>query len=151
MTQSAVRLCLTEEETRDLQGKSNMFMQADISPLILISSGLDIQELYTVRVMNEEQMHLTFTFTRRWLASNITLLKICATNLQKSNITVCHNALQRRIDAWKAQLLYMPAISALHAIATGSGKEYAYDGTIRLEEVKLWLLSELGLSECTHM
>lgn len=44
MSQSAVRLHLAEEEALDLKQHTDQSLDPDVSPLILISSGMDIEE-----------------------------------------------------------------------------------------------------------
>lgn len=45
LTLSAVRLRLAEEEARELQDHTDVSLHTDISPFILISQGIDIEEM----------------------------------------------------------------------------------------------------------
>ncbi|KAG9310539.1 hypothetical protein JVU11DRAFT_9084 [Chiua virens] len=124
MTLSAVRLRLAEEEAKELSKHADISLHAEVSPFILISSGLDIQDL------------------QRHLGSDVSALGLHATDLQKANITTRRNALQRKIDAWiQVQLLYMPSVAALRSQTSSDDAE---DTANRAEKIKLMLPSELA-------
>jgi len=44
LSQSTIRLCLAEEEAQDLQQHADQLLHTNISPLVLISLGMDIKE-----------------------------------------------------------------------------------------------------------
>ncbi|KAG6370267.1 hypothetical protein JVT61DRAFT_12215 [Boletus reticuloceps] len=124
ITLSAVRLQLAEEESWDLASRTDVSLHPEVSPLILISSGLDLQDL------------------QRHLASDVAGMGIHASDLQKGNIAARCNALQQRIDSWmQIQLLYMPSVATLRATGCSDNEE---DVANRLEKIKLNFPSELS-------
>ncbi|KAG2355521.1 hypothetical protein BDR07DRAFT_1453748 [Suillus spraguei] len=88
MTLAAVRLKLSQQEAKDLENGLNNSLHMDISPGVLISSGMDLEEQHT---------H--------------------PTDLQTTKLQECSNALLRKIEQWcNIQLLYMPAVGRLRAV-----------------------------------
>ncbi|KAG1875869.1 hypothetical protein C8R48DRAFT_745561 [Suillus tomentosus] len=88
-TQAAVRLELLMQDAQDLEDRSSVSLHSDVTPSILISTGLDIEHTH---------------------------LGQHATNEQQTKILARSNSLQRRIEAWtKIQVLYMPSVSQLRA------------------------------------
>ncbi|KAG2144545.1 hypothetical protein DEU56DRAFT_883917 [Suillus clintonianus] len=102
-TQAAVRLELLMQDAQDLEDRSLVSLHSDVTPSILISTGLDIEH------------------TQRRLRADNGSLGQHATNEQQTKILARSNSLQRRIEAWtKIQVLYMPSVSQLRATnATG--------------------------------
>ncbi|KAG2746737.1 hypothetical protein P692DRAFT_201840841 [Suillus brevipes Sb2] len=87
MTLAAVRLKLSQQEAEDLENGLNNSLHMDISPSVLISSGMDLEE---------QHAH--------------------PTDLQMTRLQERSNALLRKIEQWcNIQLLYMPAVGRLRA------------------------------------
>ncbi|KAG1885233.1 hypothetical protein F4604DRAFT_1918904 [Suillus subluteus] len=98
MTQAAVRLALSMAEAAEIEHGNNMSLHDDISPSVLISSGLELED---------QQRHLDF---------DAKAIGQHATDVQKGKILQRTNALRRRIDTWaRVQLLYMPSVSRLQS------------------------------------
>ncbi|KAG1844600.1 hypothetical protein F4604DRAFT_1884427 [Suillus subluteus] len=110
LTQAAVRLRLSQKEAEDLERGFNNSLHTKISPSVLISSGINLEE---------QHGH--------------------PTDLQLTKLQERSNALLRKIEQWcKVQLLYMPAVGRLRALADAQSarEEKAYD-------IKLFLPSKL--------
>ncbi|KAG1877410.1 hypothetical protein F4604DRAFT_1880388 [Suillus subluteus] len=110
LMQAAVRLRLSQQEAEDLERGLNNSLHTEISPSVLISSGIDLEE---------QHGH--------------------PTDLQLTKLQERSNALLRKIEQWcKVQLLYMPAVGHLRALADAQSarEEKAYD-------IKLFLPSKL--------
>ncbi|KAG1857820.1 hypothetical protein F4604DRAFT_1882980 [Suillus subluteus] len=125
MTQAAVRRQLAEKEAVDLQAGVDVSLHADISPSLLIASGIDLQD------------------QQRRLAADISALGQHATDIQKTKIFNQSNALQRRLDMWaQIQVLYMPAIAPIRTMEDACRSE----GTAALkpESFQLRLPSQLA-------
>ncbi|KAG1784380.1 uncharacterized protein HD556DRAFT_1435459 [Suillus plorans] len=125
MTQAAVRRQLAEKEAVDLQAGVDVSLHADISPSLLIASGIDLQD------------------QQRRLAADISALGQHATDIQKTKIFNQSNALQRRLDMWaQIQVLYMPAVAPIRAMEDACRSE----GTAALkpESFQLRLPSQLA-------
>ncbi|KAG1790350.1 uncharacterized protein HD556DRAFT_1310740 [Suillus plorans] len=91
MMQAAVRLKLSQQEAGDLEKGLDSSLHADISPSILISSGMDL----------EDQQY------RLWKDQNT--LGAHATDLQLAKLQERSNALLQKVEHWcQVQLLYMP-------------------------------------------
>ncbi|KAG1726114.1 hypothetical protein EDB19DRAFT_1897694 [Suillus lakei] len=98
MTQAAVRLALSTAEATEIERGNNMSLHDDISPSVLISSGLELED---------QQRRLEF---------DAKVAGQHATDAQKGKLIQRVNALRRRIDTWaRVQLLYMPGISHLRS------------------------------------
>ncbi|KAG6372036.1 hypothetical protein JVT61DRAFT_8739 [Boletus reticuloceps] len=54
ITLSAMRLRLVEEESQDLTSRTDVPLHPEVSPLILISSGLDLQDLQCIQFESEQ-------------------------------------------------------------------------------------------------
>ncbi|KAG1892033.1 hypothetical protein F4604DRAFT_1875514 [Suillus subluteus] len=124
MTQAAIRRQLAKKEAADLQAGVDVSLHADISPSVLIASGIDLQD------------------QQRCLAADSSALGQHATDTQKTKIFNQSNALRRRLDNWaQIQVLYMPAVAPIRATEDASRSE----GTTALkpEKFRLWLPSQL--------
>ncbi|KAG2137098.1 uncharacterized protein EDB93DRAFT_1242270 [Suillus bovinus] len=102
-TQVAIRLELLMQDAQDLEDRFSVSLHSDLTPSILISTGLDIEHVQ-----------------RRLHADNGSLGQH-ATDEQQMKILAHSNSLQHHIKAWtKIQFLYMPSVSQLRATnATG--------------------------------
>ncbi|KAG1800700.1 hypothetical protein EV424DRAFT_1474813 [Suillus variegatus] len=98
MTQAAVRLALSMAEAAEIEHGNNMSLHDDISPSVLILSGLEL-----------EDQQLSVYFWMRRLGFDAKAIGQHATDVQKGKILQHMNALCRRIDTWaQVQVLYMP-------------------------------------------
>ncbi|KAG2338577.1 hypothetical protein BDR05DRAFT_1004149 [Suillus weaverae] len=124
ITQAGAWLKLMELEAEELQQGIDTSLHPDISPSVLIASGIDLEE---------EQRHL----------GNIAeLMGLHATDTQKGNLMRMRNSLHCRIDLWRrAQVLYLPAVHSLIDQAACEGYENA-------KCIKLWLPSQLKTRPC---
>ncbi|KAG1826111.1 uncharacterized protein BJ212DRAFT_1295373 [Suillus subaureus] len=96
MTQAAMYLALSMAEAAEIEHGSNMSLHDDISPSVLISSGLELED---------QQHHLDF---------DAKMIGQHAIDVQKGKILQHMNALHQHIDTWAwVQLLYMPSVSRL--------------------------------------
>ncbi|KAF4583713.1 hypothetical protein EYR40_002204 [Pleurotus pulmonarius] len=125
MSQHAVRLELNEEEALLLaQGKLELFHE-DVTPCVLISTGLDLEE------------------QQRTLARDISGLGLHATDRQRLNIIQRANALRNKLNMWlDHQKLYCPAAFVLHS-GENSNSQSA-DPVAAVPTMNLWLPSSLG-------
>ncbi|KAG1830659.1 hypothetical protein EV424DRAFT_1534995 [Suillus variegatus] len=124
MSQAAVCLSLSQKEASDLEHGVNDSLHSDISPSILISSGMDYED---------QQCHL-------W--HDHSALSVHATDLQLTKFQERSNALQRKIAQWcMIQLLYFPSLARLRA----SDIEPSIDSTQEEKptDIKLWLPSQI--------
>ncbi|KAG1898676.1 uncharacterized protein F5891DRAFT_1190447 [Suillus fuscotomentosus] len=119
MTQAAVCLALSMAEAAEIERGNNMSLHDDISPSVLISSGLELED------------------QQRRLGFDAKAIKHHTTDVQKGKILQRMNALRRRIDTWaRVQVLYMPSVSRLQSpddIATET----------KAHNISLFLLSSL--------
>ncbi|KAG2114218.1 uncharacterized protein F5147DRAFT_743967 [Suillus discolor] len=119
MTQAAMRLALSMAEAAEIECDNNMSLHDDISPSVLISSGLELKD----------QQH-RLGFDAKAIGQH-------TTDVQKGKILQRMNALRRRIDTWaRVQVLYMPSVSRLRSpddIAT----------EMKAHNISLFLLSSL--------
>ncbi|KAG1902463.1 uncharacterized protein F5891DRAFT_1186577 [Suillus fuscotomentosus] len=124
MSQAAVHLSLSQKEARDLEHGVNVALHSDISPSILISSGIDYED---------QQCRLQHDHST---------LSVHATDLQLAKFQERSNALQRQIAEWcKIQLLYLPSVACVRTSDIESSidsiqEEKPYD-------IKLWLPSQI--------
>ncbi|KAG1800908.1 uncharacterized protein HD556DRAFT_1430245 [Suillus plorans] len=89
---------LADLEASELQVGINCSLHCDISPSILISTGIDIEE-------QQQRLHC-----------DIANLSLHPTDKQKEMLTHCTNTLQCKIDTWtRVQELYMPIVSTLRS------------------------------------
>ncbi|KAF4611680.1 hypothetical protein D9613_003641 [Agrocybe pediades] len=96
VSENDVRLQLAQQDAADLAKGTSVAVHQDISPSVLVSHGLQLQELQ-IR-----------------LASDIQELGPHSTSLQRSKVLERGNALKRRIDAWiSVQHLYAPGIAMI--------------------------------------
>ncbi|KAG1888123.1 hypothetical protein F4604DRAFT_1877330 [Suillus subluteus] len=119
MTQAAVRLALSMAEAAEIERGNNMSLHDDISPSVLISLGLELED---------QQCRLGF---------DAKAIGQHTTDVQKGKILQHMNTLHRHIDTWAwVQLLYMPSVSRLRSpddIATET----------KAHNISLFLLSSL--------
>ncbi|KAG2047074.1 hypothetical protein BDR06DRAFT_985327 [Suillus hirtellus] len=95
VTQATVCLALLKAEAEEIEHGGHISLDDDISPLVLISSGMELedQQCFEARTIGQH-----------------------ATDVQKLKILQHINALHRRISTWsRVQLLYMPYISCPHS------------------------------------
>lgn len=115
MTQAAVRLALSMAEAAEIEHGNNMSLHDDISPSVLISSGLELEDQQlSVYFWMYWIMH--WLYSRRRLGFDAKAIGQHATDVQKGKILQHMNALCRRIDTWaQVQVLYMPSVSHLQS------------------------------------
>ncbi|KAG2087448.1 uncharacterized protein F5147DRAFT_748526 [Suillus discolor] len=96
MTQAAVRLALSMAEATEIERSNDVSLHDDISPSVLISSGLELED------------------QQRCLEFDAKVVGQHTTDVQKGKLLQRMNALRQRIDTWgRVQLLYMPGVSRL--------------------------------------
>ncbi|KAG2112112.1 hypothetical protein DEU56DRAFT_749410 [Suillus clintonianus] len=123
LTLAAVRLKLSQQEAQDLENGLNNSLHTDISPSVLISSGIDL----------EEQQYR--------LRQDMAALSAHPTDLQLTKLQERSNALLRKIEQWcNIQLLYMPGVGRLRAIDTANAQSVREE---KAHEVMLWLPSKV--------
>ncbi|KAG1888680.1 hypothetical protein F4604DRAFT_1877221 [Suillus subluteus] len=123
--QAGVRLKLAELEAEELRRGIDSSLHPEISPSMLIASGMDLEE------------------EQRRLGNTAESMGQHATDTQKGNLMQMWNSLHCRIDMWcRAQVLYIPAVQSLidHAAACES-----HENT---ECMQLWLPSQLKTKPC---
>ncbi|KAG2111490.1 hypothetical protein DEU56DRAFT_919993 [Suillus clintonianus] len=142
MTQAAVRLALIQQDAKDLEEGSSISLHSEVTPSILISTGLDLENAQ-----------------RRLWVDNAGLTQH-STNNQQTKILMRRNALQRRIDSWiDIQVLYMPSVAHFHATGLSLSDEGTVDETtgcpkaklnsIKAEDIPLFLPSSIcNLTTC---
>ncbi|KAG2037090.1 hypothetical protein BDR03DRAFT_934153 [Suillus americanus] len=142
MSQAAVCLALIQQDTKDLEEGSSISLHSEVTPSILISTGLDIKNAQ-----------------RRLRVDNAGLTQH-STNNQQTKILIRRNALQRRIDSWiDIQVLYMPSVARFHATGLSVSDEGTIDETtgcpkakldsIKAEDIPLFLPSSIcNLTTC---
>ncbi|KIJ60877.1 hypothetical protein HYDPIDRAFT_116748 [Hydnomerulius pinastri MD-312] len=124
MTQVKVRLELAKDEAQELQNGNDVSIHAEISPSILISTGLDLED------------------QQRRLAADIAAAGSGATDLQQAKLQHRTNILQRRLEQWSSvQVLYMPLVARRRG---GDGNDSTDSAAAELQPqtYKLWLPSE---------
>ncbi|OJA09031.1 hypothetical protein AZE42_11088 [Rhizopogon vesiculosus] len=122
-TQATVRLELARIEAVELESGANTSLHPDVSPSILISSGIDLEEQQCVCMSG-----LFFIS-----------LGAHATDNQLAKVQQHTNTLRRKIELWQdIQLLYMPFISCLRAEETSLRLSTE---PIPVEAMALWLPS----------
>ncbi|KAH7906396.1 hypothetical protein BJ138DRAFT_1016290, partial [Hygrophoropsis aurantiaca] len=121
-TQSSIKLELAQQEARELEQGNNISLHADVSPSVLISTGIDLEE---------QQRRLTISMSE---------LGPHSTDIQKTKVQQSLNSLQCKIDLWvSVQLLYMPIVAVHRAKAASISL-----AKVEPHKYKLWLPSELG-------
>ncbi|KAG2086104.1 uncharacterized protein F5147DRAFT_748645 [Suillus discolor] len=124
ITQASARLNLAQLEAEDLERGVDLSLHPDVSPSVLIASGIDLEE---------EQRRL------KAIADN---MGIYATDTQKLSILRMRMSLHRKTESWRrTQLLYVPSVQVLVNMSATSALENA-------ELMKLWLLSALNGNAC---
>ncbi|KAG1805425.1 hypothetical protein EV424DRAFT_1544390 [Suillus variegatus] len=96
ITQAAACLKLAEMEAEELACGIDLSLHPNISPSVLIASGLDLEEEeHRVRAVSEGMgLHIS--------------------DIQKGTLTRMRNVLHRKIKTWRsAQVLYIPAVQIL--------------------------------------
>jgi hypothetical protein len=115
VTQAAVRLALSKTEAEEIERGEHMSLDDDVSPLVLISSGIELegqQYAYALFVTLTADSALP----RRRVELEGKSIGQHATDTQKVKILQHINTLRRRIDTWShVQLLYMPCVSCLRS------------------------------------
>ncbi|KAG2095153.1 hypothetical protein BD769DRAFT_1655416 [Suillus cothurnatus] len=122
MTQASVRLSLSQKEADDLKHGVDHSLHSEISPTVLISTGIAIEE---------EQNRLK---------RDISALGAHSTDLQRSKIQDRTNALKCKIEQWsQVQLLYMPSASRIRTTRDSSAGAFEE----KAHNINLFLPSEL--------
>ncbi|KAG1722239.1 hypothetical protein EDB19DRAFT_1898224 [Suillus lakei] len=128
ITQAAVHAQLVELEAQELEAGNDCSLHADVSPSILISSGIELED---------QQQRLKY---------DITNISLHPTDKQREAITNRTNALQRRIDLWiSIQELYMPIVSALRSSLNSTAS--ASEAVLKPQHCHLYLPSSIN----THL
>ncbi|KAG2738757.1 hypothetical protein P692DRAFT_20757584, partial [Suillus brevipes Sb2] len=110
VTQASVRLALSKAESDEMERGTIMSLHDDISPSMLISSGLELED---------QQRRLQFE--GRKIGQH-------ATDSQQATLLQRINSLRRRIDAWsRVQLLYMPCVSRLRSFDDIATEQKVHD------------------------
>ncbi|KAG2096706.1 uncharacterized protein F5147DRAFT_747542 [Suillus discolor] len=98
VTQASVRLALSKAESDEMECGTIMALHDDVSPSMLISSGLELED---------QQRRLEFEGHK---------IGQHATDSQQATLLQRINSLRRCIDTWsRVQLLYMPCVSRLRS------------------------------------
>ncbi|KAG1896094.1 uncharacterized protein F5891DRAFT_983786 [Suillus fuscotomentosus] len=122
VTQAAVRLALSKAEAEEIEHGGHISLDDDISPLVLISSGMEL-----------EDQQRRVEFEARTIGQH-------ATDVQKLKILQHINALRRRISTWsRVQLLYMPYVSCLCSLNDIASED-------KVHKIQLFLPSSLPSS-----
>ncbi|KAG2132161.1 hypothetical protein BD769DRAFT_1627646 [Suillus cothurnatus] len=120
MSQATVHLMLIQQDAKDLEEGSSISLHSEVMPSILISTGLDIENVQ-----------------RRLRVDNAGLTQH-STNNQQMKILIRRNALQCRIDSWiDIQVLYMPSVACFHATCLSLSDEGTIDETTSCPKAKL--------------
>ncbi|KAH9478096.1 hypothetical protein JR316_0010334 [Psilocybe cubensis] len=122
ITESDVRLRLACKESEAVKRGDSLALHVDVSPSVLISQGLQLEEL---------QARLSIDTAK---------LGPHSTSLQQTKILERSNSLKRRIDAWTAvQHLYMPGV-VLYRSKIDANTAIP----VAIQDIKLFLLSYNG-------
>ncbi|KAG1778278.1 hypothetical protein EV702DRAFT_1026696 [Suillus placidus] len=123
VTQALVRLTLSQEESEELERGINNSLHNEVSPAVLISSGIGI----------EEEQHQ--------LLRDLLALGDHATDLQHSKLQDRTNVLQHKIEQWcQVQVLYMPSVASIRTARSSSTNTSNEEKTY---EIRLFLPSQL--------
>ncbi|KAG1839354.1 hypothetical protein F4604DRAFT_1885304 [Suillus subluteus] len=126
--QAAVRSQLAELEAQELQAGINHSLDDDVSPSVLISGGIELEDM------------------QQQLKCDISDLSLHPTDKQREAIIHRTNALQRCVDSWsRYQQLYMPIVSTLC-----SSTNSAPQALLKLQDLPLYLPSALKHFDCDH-
>ncbi|KAH7905780.1 hypothetical protein BJ138DRAFT_1017239 [Hygrophoropsis aurantiaca] len=132
MSQPSVRLAMAEEEAAELARGVDHSLHPDVSPSILISAGLDLEE------------------QQRRLAIDIKETSAHATDSQRSTLQQRSNSLRRKIEQWSnIQQLYMPVVARLRMaddIRLETADEAAHDAKLYLPSQILSLSPPLSVN-----
>ncbi|KAG1769718.1 hypothetical protein EV702DRAFT_1181707 [Suillus placidus] len=129
ITQAAVRSQLAESEAQELRAGINHSLDADVSPSVFISGGIELEDM------------------QQRLKRDIANLSLHPTDKQREAIVHRTNALQRRIDSWtRYQQLYMPTVSTLRSSAEMSSS--ARQAAFKPQDFLLYLPSALNYLDC---
>ncbi|KAG1768259.1 hypothetical protein EV702DRAFT_1253460 [Suillus placidus] len=121
--QALVRLTLSQEESEELERGINNSLHNEVSPAVLISSGIGI----------EEEQHR--------LLRDLLALGDHATDLQCSKLQDRTNVLQCKIEQWcQVQVLYMPSMASIRTARSSSTNPSNEEKTY---EIRLFLPSQL--------
>lgn len=137
ITQASIRLQLAKDEAKEASETLTPPIHMDISPSILIGTGIDLEEQQQVI-----QFHAVFILIlhRRRLHIETDNLGPHATDQQKAKLQLRINVLTRRIDAWiTVQTLYIPGVASLRAQATLQN-----DTIQKPQDICLWMPSTLS-------
>ncbi|KIK42783.1 hypothetical protein CY34DRAFT_58396, partial [Suillus luteus UH-Slu-Lm8-n1] len=127
ITQASARLRLAEMEAQELARGIDLSLHPDISPSVLIASGLDLEE---------EQRRVRSAFEGMGLH---------VSDIQKGTLTRMRNVLRRKIETWRsAQVLYMPAVQILTSTVVPAHHQPSENA----EDISLWLPSNLERKPC---
>ncbi|KAG1856534.1 hypothetical protein C8R48DRAFT_608216, partial [Suillus tomentosus] len=128
ITQAVVRSQLAELEAKELQEGINHSLDVDVSPSVLISGGIELEDM------------------QQRLKRDIANLSLHPTDKQREAIVHRTNALQRRIDSWtRYQQLYMPIVSTLRSSADTSSS-----AALKPQDFPLYLPSALSYFDQCH-
>ncbi|KAF8879143.1 hypothetical protein BD779DRAFT_1612947 [Infundibulicybe gibba] len=129
-SENAVRLELAQEEALAIASREITIVHEDITPSLLMSQGLELEDL------------------QRRLRMDIQNLNTGATDLQRAKLVERSNRLRRQLDAWiEVQHLYMPSVAALRARADREGG----GAPIEAMNIQLMLPSHaVGKAETSH-
>ncbi|KAG1781389.1 hypothetical protein EV702DRAFT_1177583 [Suillus placidus] len=123
ITQVGARRKLAELEADELQCGVDVSLHPEISPSVLIASGLDLED---------EQCHLS---------SLIDSIGPHATDIQRGSLIWKPNSLRHKIETWRGvQVLYMPAVQSL---IQGGHEDHK-----NAKDLTLWLPSQLLNKPC---
>ncbi|KAG2107192.1 uncharacterized protein F5147DRAFT_746009 [Suillus discolor] len=127
ITQASARLSLAQLKAEELECGVDLSLHPDVSPSVLIASGIDLKEEHS---------------TRWRLKAIVDGMGIHATDRQKLSILCMRMSLRQKIESWRqTQLLYVPLVQVLLAASpTGSLND--------AELMKLWLPSALNSNAC---
>ncbi|KAG1877174.1 hypothetical protein F4604DRAFT_1924229 [Suillus subluteus] len=124
MSQAAVRLSLSQKEASDLEHGVNNSLHSDISPSILISSGMDYEDQQCC------------------LRRDHSALSVHATDLQLAKFQERSNTLQCKIAQWcTIQLLYFPSVAHLRSSDIKSSIDSTQEE--KPTDINLWLPSQI--------
>ncbi|KAG1717453.1 hypothetical protein EDD22DRAFT_983898 [Suillus occidentalis] len=122
VTQATVCLALSKAEAEEIEHGEHISLDDDISPLVLISSGMELED------------------QQQCVELEACTIGQHATDVQKIKILQHINALRHRISTWsRVQLLYMPYVSCLHPPDDIASED-------KVHKIQLFLPSSLPLS-----
>ncbi|KAF8875708.1 hypothetical protein BD779DRAFT_1613396 [Infundibulicybe gibba] len=122
-TQASARRELSEAEARDLIVGKDVSLDENMSPSVLISSGMDLEA---------EQRVIKISSGKLWDHSQ---------DRQRTRLQIRTNALQRKIENWfKILQIYIPPVAMLRQRSGTAQKS----GGLKPDEIILWLPSQIG-------